>query len=580
MGWLIGYTWKTENGEVRDQISAMVKGRLHTVSIPDLEIVAGGIEETCLRGESLNDSHPEAKSKWIVCGLGVRADQERSRFLSVADWSRILAAEKPNLSEIDGHFVICRWCNGELEFFTDQLGIRTVYFTQRPDGIVFSTRIDWITQLADRPSIDFRQFGSRWLTYNPLSQECDITGITRLGQLGHAKVTPHGIFAGHRPWLMKNVSATPGAYLSHLKALSNPVIPPGRRLSFGLSGGFDSRVLLALLLSRKTNFRVHIFGDHLSVDVAIASDIARREGLEYSLYDDAIPGIDDCVGLLRDYARQAYLGDPASTGLKLRYYPQLHTEKYFTMDGAFGELSRRMELVGLYHRGKSALKSRNALGIIPSLAVHRGHIFNNEVLTMMRTGIESQLQALIDEMPPIAEIGMDNFLDLLTIRTRIAHWCSLEQSRVDQAAVNYMPYLQPSLLNIILSLPGELRRNARIMRQIVSVSRPSLRGYSLVKRNTTYPYFFNSVGSYFWTKSKQRMGLIPPETTGQKLFTVLKPFVLDTLNSQQVRSFAAYDYRVLSAMVNDYYEGNLALGNQLDWWLAFELWREELGLKG
>jgi hypothetical protein len=217
--------------------------------------------------------------------------------------------------------------------------------------------------------------------------------------------------------------------------------------------------------------------------------------------------------------------------------------------------------------------------IAPYFAAHRRNIFNVDATAAMKQGIETQIKEAWDAMPPISEIGEGNFLDLLTLRTRVPNWCSLEQTRVDQQAICYMPYLQPSLLNIVFSLPIPLRKNGKLLREILRATNARLTRFPLVKGNTTYPYYFNPIATWLWTNAKKRLGFEYNDPLRHQVFSNLKPFIMDTVESGTVRNFQAYDHKALKEMVTGYYSGNTGLASQLDWWLAFELWRQGLGIR-
>ncbi len=46
-----------------------------------------------------------------------------------------LASTKINLNLVNGHFVVVKYSDDELKFFTDELGLREIYIVQLPDGL-------------------------------------------------------------------------------------------------------------------------------------------------------------------------------------------------------------------------------------------------------------------------------------------------------------------------------------------------------------------------------------------------------------------------------------------------------------
>ncbi|MBI3005362.1 MAG: hypothetical protein HYY49_08085 [Ignavibacteriales bacterium] len=92
----------------------------------------------------------------------------------------------------------------------------------------------------------------------------------------------------------------------------------------------------------------------------------------------------------------------------------------------------------------------------------------------MTMGVTQQIQAVWDTMPSLKDISPENFLDLLAVRTRVPNWGGLDQSRLDAQVVNYMPFVQPSFLELVFSLTTNIRANGLLFRQTIKKLKPSL----------------------------------------------------------------------------------------------------------
>ena len=68
------------------------------------------------------------------------------------------------------------------------------------------------------------------------------------------------------------------------------------------------------------------------------------------------------------------------------------------------------------------------------------------------------------------------------------------------------------------------------------------------------------------------------DPTRLRFLATVKPYVLDAVHSQDVRTYPAYDHARLLRLVEDFYKGKTNLATQVDWWLAFEMWRQALGI--
>ena len=140
-----------------------------------------------------------------------------------------------------------------------------------------------------------------------------------------------------------------------------------------------------------------------------------------------------------------------------------------------------------------------------------------------------------------------------------------------------MPFAQPSLLRALFQMPLSLRRNGRLFRRLIRSQRASLARYPLVKGGVAYPFQLPTAPAYLWTKLKTRLGQGYTDTVRLRFLETLKPFALDAVHSQAVRTYPAYDHARLARLVEEFYQGRSDLASEVDWWLAFEMWRRTLG---
>ncbi len=70
------------------------------------------------------------------------------------------------------------------------------------------------------------------------------------------------------------------------------------------------------------------------------------------------------------------------------------------------------------------------------------------------------------------------------------------------------------------------------------------------------------------------MGFVHTDGVRTEFLDRLRPYVLDTVRSNVVQSCDLYDRARLSRIIESYYGGRTELASQVDWWLAFEEWRQ------
>ena len=548
---------------------------LHTIEQDTFYLAVGGLAQTCHHG--VFDAGGESDFRgWAVVGLGIDTNSANHQFVSSEKWQKFFAPSHPGLTALDGHFVAIRWKPGLVQCYTDRLGLRTLFLLEMDNGCAFSTRLDWLAQFKRDCKIDFRAFGAHWLTFNQLSYECCVHGIGRLGPAGVAVCTPASIRTTHQPYLPDFSKTTHHS----LEAILHPFLHfqnSGGEVSLGLSGGLDSRTLLALLAAdRHRVFALHVFGHAGHPDVRIARQIATREGFSLRHFDEPLPDAETCWRWLQDYAAQACVVEPASALLHTRYYPQLFAKNKIVIDGGFGEIARRQFFNRILRRGRRALESGAPAAIYPFLRVFRAAVFRHDVLQIMQAGTEQQIASRWQAMPAIDEIGRENFLDLLAIRTRLPNYYGFEQSRLDGEGATFMPFAQPSFLQFVFDTPVHARRNGRLFRRTIRQHCPSLAAYPLVKGATSYPFFLGTVPAWLWTQCKARLGRSFADPVRAAFLGSLSELLADLVRSAEVRTYPAYNHRALAEMVDGFLVGKTEYGQQVDWWLSFEAWRRSV----
>lgn len=549
---------------------------LLVVRRPWLYLAAGGIPDTCLY------KAPEVGNEngWAVVGLGIEVSDIGARLMDVKDWARVLSKDTPWNASLNGHFAAIRWKNRQVECFTDELGQRTLYFAKWKDSICVSTRVDWVARTTGHSEIDFSSLGSKWLTFNQLDYGSCVSGIGRLGPRGHAVFKNESILKNEAvPWLPDFGNGSIDGGIAILTSLLRGAMGhSGRQVSLGLSGGIDSRLVLAELLAVEGHrFGVHTFGSPDDPDVVVSASIANKLGLDREYLDEPLPDVNRSVEMLKAYATQACFVEPASSFVKLRYYPALRQRGRLLIDGGFGEIARRQYLNRVARFGRSALRSRNTSKLFSLVRVDRGDIFADDLKDVLLRGAHDGLEQALSLLPSRKVIGVENSADLLAVRTRIPNYGAPEQARLDGDIVNFMPLVQPSFLRAVFAARVRLRSNGKFYRDIIRNSSPMLATVPLVKSGTTYPFSLSTPSALLLTKIKSRLGNRFIDSAADQLLSHIQEFVVDTAHSRSVAEWPAYN----SAKIRDateayYYKGDGRLRNTIDWWLAFELWRSSL----
>lgn len=573
MGWILGVAGSQDGGEIAGAARSFHPRERYSVRTPDLYLAAGGPAETT------HHRAVSATSGWFVLGLGLRIEGEQTRILAGADWPRLMEADADGAPELDGHYLLVRYSDGVVEVRTDPLGMRTLYLARVGSATVFSSRLDWVARLTGHTEIDFGVFGSRLLLFNQLSTASPVRGIRRLGAGGTAHITGDRFRAAEVPWTPPPSGSPTGDMETTLRALACPVVPEGSGLFLALSGGMDSRLLLSSLLADHTALQLLTYGEKSDPDVQIASMIARRLDLPFELLEPVIPPEDAILDGMREYQSHICLAEPASSFLKAAYAHHLVGHNVVLIDGGFGEISRRQYFKRLVMTGRKALRSGEPIRIFPFLSVRRGEFFSADVRPIMQRGALEEIDGVWPAMPPVDDLGLEGFADLLAVRTRFPNLGTMEQSRLDTLLPSYTPFAQPSMLRSVFTTDLPLRRSGRLWRELIRRNTPVLATIPVAKGDVTHPFRLGPISSKLWAEIAERVVGAARPNVRDRLLAVLHEPIMDLLSSRSVREAGIYDPAALTSAAKQYYRGRPEKGNDIDWWLAVEMWRRGIAGK-
>ncbi len=576
LSWIFGYIRTPDGPPPGVEAEHIHPKALRSIRTPRVYVAAGGIQQTCQFGDVVGPDKEE--TNWICLGTAFRRDSTQAHTLKKEDWNRLLLQRNPPLQALDGHFLVLRVFEDRIESFSDPLGLRMLFVLQKPKICYFATRQDWLAPCAGGLEIDFDVFGARWLTFNQLSHEALAKGVRRTGPGAVAVLKAVETRIDNTLWSPPTMESTAADFVDAFGAFTAPSGPTVRSMSLGLSGGLDSRAVLAFLLDRLSadEFGVHVFGAPDDPDVRISRQIANKFQLTHRHLRADLPPPVELVPRLANFAASVCAAEPATAYLKVRHYEMLHGMGQSVIDGGFGEIARRQFFNRLLLRAPKAIDTSDFSRMLDLMRVHRASIFLPDLDDLMWSGALRQLESTWRSLPDVRTVGRAFLLDLLAIRTRLPNYDGFEQARMDGVVASWMPFAQPSVLRTLLTLPANLRSNSRMLKALIRKQAPELRHIALVKNGITYPFGLGTGGAWLWAKTKSSLREVPQDSDNLQALQHLREFILDRIDSQDVRNFSAYDYRLLRTICHDFFAGRQENLSTIDWWLSFDLWRESL----
>jgi hypothetical protein len=576
MGWLFGYNGRNVRKAIKFTESLEFEP-LYTVRKNNLFIAFGGIPETCV-------VHKEKESGWAVLGLGILLNENSAKIMNKEEWKKVIKNEEQINKKVNGHYIISKWKKNNLYFVSDPLGLRNLYYYNEKDDIVLSTRLDWITKFRKSCSIDFETFGSTWLSYNSLSYNPIIKEVKSIGPGGKITIIGDKLQATREEWLPSFKSYDFLELEKRLVKITIPEVSKDKTLTFGLSGGVDSRTLLSILFpAQSLNFTrkimTHTFGEEHDPDVEVAKKITNNLHIPHVHFKEKAIYNDTFLSDLHSYISQTNIIGPASSYQEMRFFSHKYFANKILIDGAFGEIGRRKFFVRLLKLGYNGLKEKNPNLVFKYIEHPKGLIFQNKYMEKMKRGTIVQIGELLERLPNVKDIGCENFVDLLAVKTRPPNYTGVEQARLDNILFSYMPFLQKDVLDTVFSMSLNWRENGRYFRRIIKKFRPELIKYPITKGTNKLPFILPTPIASAYVKFKNKLFPSYKNDSRTEFYCQIKEHVLNLLDSNDFKNFSPYNHKRIKNITKDFYSGSMNNIDILDWWFTFEIWRKELGIE-
>jgi len=288
-------------------------------------------------------------------------------------------------TKLRGNYVLFLYKNGCVWLMNDALGFVRLYSSH--DSRFYST--SWLAALAyeghaeidEAAAVEYVLLGAshsdrtiaRGITILPLGNALDLTTRRTWPRF------PAGIWTGAQT--LNSFGTAVETISAYLQTVFSEIVTafPGR-VNAALSGGFDSRLIVAGLLACGERPKLFVYGDSESKDVAIAREIAKTEGITLNVVNknkinQGLP-LPDIEGLIRsalffDGLPNDGIYDP---GADQRTRLEQTAGGYLALNGGGGEIFRNFfhlpdriysaqDLVRAFYRGFDPAVFRRSDGL-------------------------------------------------------------------------------------------------------------------------------------------------------------------------------------------------------------------------
>jgi len=136
-----------------------------------------------------------------------------------------------------------------------------------------------------------------------------------------------------------------------------------------------------------------------------------------------------------------------------------------------------------------------------------------------------------------------------------------------------MPFIQIDLLDNILQMPVELRKNAKLYRQIIEGNEIGLTKIGLAKSSFVHPFGLTTLQTRLWNKIVKQFYLQKFMNDATLIFlNKMKEYVNDLSSSSDFKQCGIYDINKVQGILSRF-NYNQESFDEVDWLLSFETFR-------
>ncbi|HSF43341.1 MAG TPA: asparagine synthase-related protein [Thermoanaerobaculia bacterium] len=495
---IAGMTWSPKGPEPSGALAAMLRALSHrkgdvVSEYRDRELGAaigglrGAAPETCavLDGEIYDSDGAGGPGAWL----------------------------SSNLSSVRGAFAGAWLDRGTLRLASDKLGLRPLYYAKIPGGLAFASEVKAVlaapgvaSRTDERALADLFHFGAL-LGYRTLSAGIELlppgSVLTFHLRNGSLKVEPY--------WRAASLFAPRGAWRTDIedeevaglfaRAVTRR-LAPREGLGISLSGGLDSRSIVAALGEAARGVASHTVGLPQCRDRSVAESIARLAGTRHTFLALAEPCPEDFEAVLGRLVRMTdglYSGLQGTEARVVDYFAAAPFQAVLRghggevvkaclayplkIDARMRCLSSPEDLARSIHRQGNLI-----LGDLPPES-----LFTPPRLDVIREGpltsVREALSAIGDADLAPEDLTVCFYLREW-VRRRVVASLSLFRPYIEVR----MPFLDEDFLDLALKLPLERRSRGEVQRLLVRRFMPALLGIS--DSNTGAPLNAGRLGRF------------------------------------------------------------------------------------
>lgn len=420
--------------------------------------------------------------------------------------------------ELEGFFVIAvgDGRSRRISVITDVVGSRHCFWRQTEQGIALATSSLVLASLG-APEFDPLS-GEEFLRTGVVFE--DRTLFRAVRKLPAAQVLQFSdgqSVSAHQYWSLSQLDPEKFDQRSAAPALREALLGSAQKIGrlfarpvCDLTGGYDSRAVVAAFLAAKQDFATTVAGPAQSADVQVAAELSRLTGKPH-LYRE--PGPEFC---LPDLRRTLALTDGECDLVayaRIRALHQTLAEQFsVSINGSFGELARGYwwELLGAQVGARQPLDARQLAAQRYVVEPCHPQLFpatSNDAFVAHLAAVIARANASLTDQPNSTQ--MDNAY----LQLRMQRWQGRLASSTDQLWPCLSPFMFRSVLEVMLQTQARVRRRSLLVRQLMPLLHAGLAAHRLEHGHPplplnwrTWPRFLPAV-PVFARKVARKLGL-------------------------------------------------------------------------
>ncbi len=511
-----------------------------------------------------------AERLFISIGTCVQYQNKDFTFL-FSDQRQPLFENSELRNNAGGGWLSFQYAQQKWEMINDPLGLRDGFIKQENGVIIVSSRLDWLVALSEQTRVDEEAMSELWFFGFVFSDKTWVQDVQRLSQNGQAKGNLTDFLVTRNYFQYKQSEDKISDLNTLMKKLLQLPIKAGKKVSLGLTGGMDCRVLLSYLLKEKSpNLHTHYWGEDGHADTTMFERLTKEFNLPAQRFKQIPFEAEQYFKQAGQYNRLNGFVRPSHVIQNwYNLFDPYFADKFVLDGGCGGELMRRNMFMYLYHfKGRDVLKG-DFMPIVQRRKLKSGVCFKEKIASDWLASYQSNLLGVLRELPQPKDVGLKNWFDLFYVRIFMSHYYNFDQIYVDQAIKSFMPYVHPKIINTLFSKSLSKRSHAEMPKKLIKMNTPELSNYPLAYGNALYPYYSPYTPTYFWAVYQQKKKKAGDSHPYALVLRANEGKIREEIFTAEVKKNGYFDQAYLEKVLSSFFENKddssfKMLSNMLD----------------